>query len=123
MSEITVGAVRQFLHKYTREMVESDEDPASILDRYLEPTCEWHNDGRLLSRANLIAHAKPVRKHKPDSEIRIDDLVVAGTKFAVRYVLTAHHPKRGEIVIDIYMMGEVAEDGRMRRIDQITRTV
>jgi hypothetical protein len=123
MSEITEAAARRLLIDYTRDMALSDEDPAQIVDRSLTDDAIWVTDGTELTRDQLIAHAPPARKYVTAAEMRIDDLLVDGHRFAARCRLSADHRKLGHVVIEWILIGEVAEDGRVRRIDQLGRTL
>ncbi|MCF6467927.1 hypothetical protein FAF44_05850 [Nonomuraea sp. MG754425] len=82
----------------------------------------WMTDGTELTRAQLIAHAAPARKNVMSVQMRIDDLFVNGHEFGARCRLTTEHRKLGHLVIEWIMIGEVADDGRVRRIHQLGRT-
>lgn len=121
MSEITELAARRLLIDYTRDIALSDEDPAQIVDRALTDDAVWVADGAELTRDQLIAHAAPARKNVIATQVRIDDLLVDGHRFAARCQLSAEHRKLGHVVMDWILIGEVADDGRVRRIHQLGR--
>jgi SnoaL-like protein len=126
MSEITAVPGRDvaaYLTAYTREMGFGDEDPAVVLDRYHTADIEWVNDGVLLDRDRLIAHAHPARKNARDLRLDIHETLTAQDRVAARYTLYATGRKDRAVKMEIYMFGHLAPDGRLRRIDQITRTV
>ncbi|MEU8890635.1 hypothetical protein [Streptomyces sp. NPDC048442] len=122
MSEITEPAARRLLVDYTRDMALSDEDPARIVGRTLTDDAVWVTDGTELTCAQLIAHAAPARKNVTATHMRIDDLLVDGRRFAARCRLSAEHRKLGPLVSEWLLIGEVADDGRVRRIHQLGRT-
>ncbi|MET7358406.1 nuclear transport factor 2 family protein [Streptomyces sp. NPDC005562] len=122
MSEITEEAARRLLIDYTRDMALSDEDPAQIVGRTLTDDAVWVTDGTELTRDQLIAHAAPARKNVTASEMRVDDLLVDGHRFAARCCLSAEHRKLGHVVSEWLLIGEVAHDGRVRHIHQLGRT-
>ncbi|NBE56044.1 nuclear transport factor 2 family protein [Streptomyces boluensis] len=122
MSEITGSAARRLLIDYTRDMALSDEDPAQIVGRALTDDAVWITDGTTLTVDQLIAHAAPARKNVTASDMRIDELLVDGHRFAARGCLTAEHRKLGHFVSEWLLIGEVADDGRVRRIHQLGRT-
>ncbi|MFD4462579.1 hypothetical protein [Nocardia sp. NPDC058480] len=122
MSEITERAARRLVLDYTRDMALSDEDPAEIVNRTLTEDVIWQTDGSELDRAALIAHAAPSRKNVTAVDVRIDDLLVDGHRFAARCYLAAEHRKLGQVAIEWIMIGSVAADGRVRRIHQLART-
>ncbi|MGW5863805.1 nuclear transport factor 2 family protein [Streptomyces sp. NPDC055239] len=122
MSETTELAARRLLLDYTRDMALSDEDPAQIVGRTLTEDAVWVTDGTELTRDQLIAHAVPARKNVTASHMRMDDLLVDGRRFAARCRLSAEHRKLGHVVSEWLLIGEVADDGRVRRIHQLGRT-
>ncbi|WP_327393123.1 nuclear transport factor 2 family protein [Streptomyces sp. NBC_01186] len=122
MSDITEPAARRLLIDHTRDMALSDEDLAHIVDRTLTDDAVWVTDGTELTRGQLIAHAAPARKNVTAGHMRIDDLLVDGRRFAARCCLTAQHRKLGRVASEWLLIGEVAEDGRVRRIHQLGRT-
>ncbi|MCZ4101101.1 nuclear transport factor 2 family protein [Streptomyces sp. H39-C1] len=122
MSEITELAARRLLIDYTRDMALSDEEPERIVGRTLTDDAVWITDGTELTRDQLIAHATPARKNVTASDMRIDDLLIDGRRFAARCCLSAQHRKLGHAVIEWLLIGEVAEDGRIRRIHQLGHT-
>lgn len=111
-----------YLSAYVEEMTFGDEDPGVVLDRYHTPDIAWFNDGLRLDRERLIAHARPVRKNVTSGKVRVQEALRSGDRIAARYVLDAVTRGR-EISTEIYMFGELAPDGRLRRVDQITRTL
>ncbi|WP_328459704.1 nuclear transport factor 2 family protein [Streptomyces sp. NBC_00448] len=121
MSETTERAARRLLIDYTRDIALSDEDPALIVDRTLTGDAVWVTDGTELTREQLIAHAAPARKNVTATGMRIDELLVDGRRFAARCRLSAEHRKLGTVVMEWMLIGEVADDGRVRRIRQLGR--
>lgn len=111
-----------YLSAYTEEMAFTDEDPGVIVDRYHTPDIEWFTDGVRLDREKLVAHARPVRRNAASVRIDVHDVLVTGAKIAARYTLSATMRKGREVVTEIYMFAVLGPDGRIRRIDQITRT-
>lgn len=115
--------LRDYLTAYAREMAFGQEDAATVLERWHTPEIRWFNDGVLLDRERLIAHARPVRKNVLDCEVEVHDAIVADGRIAARYTLRASMRKGGVIATEIYMFGQLAGDGRISRVDQITRTL
>jgi hypothetical protein len=112
-----------YLTSYPEEMAFGEDEPASILDRYCTPDFEQYNDGLRLDRDRLIAHVRPVRKNATSVRTDVQEALVSGDRVAARYTLEATMRKGRVVVTEIYMFGQLAPDGRLRRIDQITRTV
>jgi hypothetical protein len=112
-----------YLCIYTDQMVVGDEEPAAVVDRYHTPDIEWISDGNRLDRARLIAHVAPVRRNACSASVDVHEVVVAGERLAARYTLRATLRRGREVEIDSYLFGTLAADGRLRRVDQITRTL
>ncbi|WP_232663848.1 nuclear transport factor 2 family protein [Pseudonocardia sp. TRM90224] len=111
-----------YLVSYPEEMAFSDDDPAEVLDRYHTPDLEWVNDGMLMDRPRLIAHARPVRKNARSVRIEVHDTVADGDRVAARFTVHAQMRKGAPLTIDVHFFGRLAPDGRLCHIDQITRT-
>lgn len=101
----------------------SEDDPESVLDRYCTSDFEHWNDGVRLDRARLVAHARPARRNATAVRVDVHDAIVAGDRVAARYTLRANMRKGRVVEFEIGMFGRLAPDGRLRRIDQITRTI
>jgi hypothetical protein len=112
-----------YLASYAREMAFGDSEAGAVLDRYHTPDIEYYSDGLRFDREKLIAHARPARKNAVSARIEVHDALVSGDRVAARYTLEAVTRKGPVVVIEIYMFGQLAPDGRLRRIDSITRTL
>ncbi|MEV5741957.1 nuclear transport factor 2 family protein [Microbispora rosea] len=118
-----------FLITYTRDMAVSDEEPDVILDRYFVPDFEYCNDGLVIDRQRMIDHVRPVRKNVDREAMTADDwsgveihqALVSGDQIAARWTLRTKLRKGKTFAAEIYMFGHLASDGRIRRIDQISK--
>jgi hypothetical protein len=111
-----------YLTRYPKELTFGDDDPAALMDRYHTPEFDMINDGVRLDRDRLLAHVRAGRKNALDIEIVVHDAVTEGDHVAARYTLTAVMRKRGVVTTDVFMFGRLARDGRLRRVEQLTRT-
>lgn len=112
-----------YLTRYPQEAGLSDEDPATVLDRYHTPDYELLNDGVLLDRERLLDHIRPVRRQATGLRVEVMRALVDGDQVAAHYRLVARMRKSGTIATEIFMFGELAADGRLRRVTQVTRTI
>ncbi|MEV0807226.1 nuclear transport factor 2 family protein [Micromonospora sp. NPDC050200] len=111
-----------YLRSYVQEMAFGEEEPAVVLDRYHTPDLVWHNDGLPLNRQRLIDHARPARRNATECRLDIHDTLTCGDRVAARYTL--HAVSRGRpVASDIHLFGQLAPDGRLRRVDTLTRTL
>ncbi|GAA2166058.1 nuclear transport factor 2 family protein [Actinomadura napierensis] len=129
MSIRSARDLTDFLADYTRDMAVSDEEPAAILDRYFVPDFEYCNDGLVIDRRRMIEHVGPVRKNidraataaAHQAGLEIHEAMVSGDRLAARYTLRTRMRKGKTFAAEIYMFGQLAPDGRIQRVDQITR--
>ncbi|MFJ4653213.1 hypothetical protein ACIP5Y_18275 [Nocardia sp. NPDC088792] len=68
-----------------------------------------------------MAHAKPSRKNVTHCQIDVTNAITSGEHVAARYTVTATMRTGSTIVTEVYMFGDLAPDGRLRRVDAITR--
>ena len=112
-----------YLRGYPAEITFGDEPVETVFDRYHRPDLVWVNDGLALDRERLLAHVRPARKRAIGVDVDVLDALTEGTRVAARYVLTARMRKGTTIATEIQMFGRLAIDGRLSRVDQITRTL
>ncbi|MBN6036469.1 nuclear transport factor 2 family protein [Amycolatopsis sp. 195334CR] len=110
-----------YLTSYPEEMAFGTESPETVFDRYHTPDIEYRNEGILLNRDRLIAHARPARKNATSCTVEVHDALVCGDRIAARYTLRATMRKGTKFASDIHMFGSVEPDGRIRRVTQIGR--
>ncbi|MFI6481575.1 nuclear transport factor 2 family protein [Nonomuraea sp. NPDC050663] len=112
-----------FLTRLPHELAFSEDDPASIIDRYYTPDVRYHNDGITLDRQRLIDHVGPARRTATRLEVEVHDTVVEGSMASARYTMTAVTRKDRVIRMEIYLFARYAADGRVERVDSITRPI
>lgn len=111
-----------YLKSYVQEIL-GEEDPGVVVDHYHTPDIEWHNDGICLDRDRLVAHALPARKNAVSCQVEVHDTLVVGNRVAARYTLHSTMRKGHRLSNEVYMFGELAPDGRLRRVRSTTRDV
>ncbi|MBB2746220.1 UNVERIFIED_ORG: hypothetical protein FHR35_006083 [Microbispora rosea subsp. rosea] len=112
-----------FLTRLPYELAFSREDPATIVDRYYTPDLEYRNDGIVLDRQRLIDHARPARRNARELEIEVHDTLIDDDRAAARYTMTVLARKDTTLQIEVHLFARFAPDGRVQRVDSITRTV
>ena len=115
--------VTTYLTQYPHEITFGTDDAGAIFDRYHTPNFVMCNDGIELDRESLLAHVRPARKRARDVRVEVHETVCAADRVAARYTLTADMATGNTITTEIYMFGQVSADGRLQRVDQITRDV
>ncbi|MGI5285389.1 nuclear transport factor 2 family protein [Nonomuraea polychroma] len=112
-----------FLTEMPHELGLGEEDAAAVIDRNYVPEIEYWNDGICLDRQRLIDHVKPARKNAAGLRIEVHDSLVGEDVAAARYTLHAVLRKGNTITTEICLFARYAPDGRVRRVDSITRTL
>ena len=110
-----------YLHAFVRELTFGDDDPADVIDRYHAPGFEQLNDGIVLDRTKLAAHAKPARKNVVACELDVHETLRDGERVAARYTLHADMRAGLRLSNEIFMIGTLAPDGRLSRIVSTSR--
>lgn len=110
-----------YLRSYVAEMAFGEEQIEVVVDRYHTPDIVWFSDGRPMDRDRLVAHAKPSRKNVIECRVDVADTIASDTHVAARCTITADMRTGRTIVTELYMFGNLAPDGRLRRVDAITR--
>lgn len=126
MSDLTEQRVRgltELLTAFTVDIVHSRDDAETVVDRYHTPDVVQFSDGRRFEREQLVAHVHPVRKNLVDFEIEVHDSVRDGDRVAARYTLHAEMRRGRRVRTEIHAFADFAEDGRLRRVHQLTRDV
>ncbi|MBM7494441.1 hypothetical protein JOD64_005663 [Micromonospora luteifusca] len=112
-----------YLMGYPVEVAFGEDDAAAVFDRYHTPDFVLYNDGIPLDREKLLAHVRPARRRAASVHTELHETLVSGDRVAAKYVLTAVMVKGAVITTEIYMFGQLARDGRLQRVDQLTRLV
>jgi hypothetical protein len=114
--------VRTFFDSFTREIV-AGGDAEAIVDRYYTADIEQVVDGVTLDRQRLIDHLRPVRRNLVAWEYDVHEEVRSGDRLAARFTIHAELRRGQTLSTEVYLFGEVAPDGRLRRTTQATRDV
>ncbi|MFI6816956.1 nuclear transport factor 2 family protein [Nonomuraea sp. NPDC050328] len=112
-----------YLTRLPYELAFSEDDPASIIDRYYTPTFQYRNDGITLDRQRLIDHTTPARKTTKHLDIQIHETLTDGPRAAARFTMTAHTRKDKVIKVEVHLFAEYAPDGRIAQANALTRTL
>ncbi|MFG1627906.1 nuclear transport factor 2 family protein [Kribbella sp. NPDC049227] len=123
MSELSAREfVADFFDSFTREVVARGDAEAAV-DRYYTPDVEQTADGVTLDRQRLVAHLRPIRKNLLTWEYDVHEAIRTADRLAARFTIHARLRQGRTISTEVYLFGELAPDGRMRRTTQATRDV
>lgn len=124
MTRVAVASAEDltaYLNTYPAEVAFGDDDAGEVLDRYHAPDFELVNDGIRLDRERLLAHVRPVRRNATSVRTEVHQALVCEDRVAAHYSLHATLRRGRAVHTEIYMFGQLARDGRICRIHQITR--
>lgn len=113
--------IADFFTSYSAEVIDGDEDPAVVVDRYHTPDIIQVADGHAMDRTKIVDHVSPLRKTKPSNRIEVHEALVDGDTIAARYTMHVQTRKKA-MTIEVCFFGRFAEDGRMRSANMLTRT-
>ena len=111
----------RYLTSYPQEIAFGPREPEEVFDHHHTADLVLVSDGLPLDREKLLAHARPARKRVDRLEVEVHDAVTSGDRVAARYTLTAVMRRGSVVATEICMFGRLADDGRLRRVDQFTR--
>jgi hypothetical protein len=127
MSKISAESAAEFVEgfydSFTQEVLAGGQEAAVVVDRYFTPDVVQVADGVVLDREKLIAHLRPVRKNLVAWRYEVHEAVRDEDKLAARFTIHAEMRKGRTISTEVYLFGELAPDGRIRRTTQATRDV
>jgi hypothetical protein len=112
-----------YLTRYPHELTFGQEDPAAVFDRYHTDDFVLRHDGVPLDRQRLLAHVAVGRRNASEIDVEVHDALTSVGHVAARYTLTAVMRKGKVIATEIHMFGRLTTDGRLHRVEQLSRDV
>ena len=112
-----------YLVRYPYEITFGVEDPGVVFDRYHSDVLVLSKDGVDLERDRLLAHVRAAHRRVEEVHVEVHQTLTAKPGVAARYTLTAVMRGGRVIATEIHMFGELAADGRLRRMSQLSRDV
>ncbi|MGW5754148.1 nuclear transport factor 2 family protein [Nocardia rhamnosiphila] len=116
----------QFVHDFFVEFTAAaltDADPAEVVDRFHTPDIEQISDGIRLNRDRLAAHLRPLRKNLREYRFDVHRAIADGRCIAAHLTIHARMRNGSVLATEVFQFGRYAPDGRLRRAEQITRTL
>ena len=93
---------------------------AATIDRYFTPDYRQYTDGEVVDRDGFAAHLAALRAVTAAGRIDVLEIVRQGNRIADRHEVTVTKRDGTTSRMEIYLFGEVAADGRLRRVDEIS---
>jgi predicted SnoaL-like aldol condensation-catalyzing enzyme len=102
---------------------ESSHPLEATIDRYFTPDYTQRTEGALSGRDGFVAHIRALRALAAGGSVKIIEAVREGDRIADRHEVTVTRRDGTTSRIEVYLFGELADDGRLRRVDEITRVL
>ena len=93
----------------------------ATIDRYFTPDYQQRTDGELTGRDGFAADIRALRMLAVSGSVRVCDVVAEGNRVADRHEVTVTRRDGATSRVEVYLFGEFSSDGRLRRVDEITR--
>jgi hypothetical protein len=95
----------------------------ATIDRYFAPDYQQRTDGELVDRDGFAAHIKVLRGLVAHGEVEVLEALRDGDRIADRHRISVTKRDGTVSQLEIYLFGELAADGRLRRVDEVSRVV
>lgn len=113
MSHTTMSAVLSDLY------VDHQMDLDQILDKHYAPDFRQRTNGTWIDRKGFAEHQAALRGRIVRAEVTVHEELVDGSAYAERHTVNAVNRDGEKLSIEVYVFGELAEDGRFRRIEEV----
>jgi hypothetical protein len=115
-----------FIETALAEVCFGDEDTHPLeatIDRYFTPDYQQRTDGELVGRDGFAAHIRALRGLAADGRVQVREAIGQGDRIADRHEVTVTRQDGTTTRLEVYLFGEFASDGRLRRVDEISRVI
>lgn len=101
----------------------ADREPyrSRTIDRYFAPDYRQYTDGEVVDRDGFTAHIAALQARTVAGRIEVLEIVRQGNRIADRHEVTVTKRDGTTSRLEIYLFGELAEDGRLRRVNEVSR--
>src|ERR1700753_3846705 len=93
---------------------------AATIDRYFAPDYRQYTDGEVVDRDGFAAHIAALRALTAAGRVEVLEIVRQGNRIADRHQVTVTRRDGRTSRMEIYLVGELAADGRLRRVHEIS---
>ena len=110
-------AIRTALHDLLNEQSTALDE---ALDRHFSPRYRQRTNGVWTDRVEFAAHIAHLRALVQSVTIEVLDELVDGRRYADRHVITVRKRDGKSTVQEVYLFGELDEEGRFLRVEETT---
>jgi hypothetical protein len=90
------------------------------IERHFLPTYSQRTDGICSDRSGFATHIAHLRSIIASVSIEVLDEFRDGTRYADRHIVDVAKTDGGRVTQEVYLFGELADDGRFAHIDETT---
>jgi len=95
----------------------------ATIDRYFTPDYQQRTDGEVVGRDGFAAHIRALRALAAGGSVTVLEALRDGNRVADRHQVTVTKRDGSTSQLEVYLFGELASDGRLRRVDEVSRIV
>jgi hypothetical protein len=95
----------------------------ATIDRYFSPGYQQRTDGETADRNAFAGHIRALRALAATGSVRVLEVIRQGHRIADRHEVTITKRDGTTTRIQVYLFGEFAADGRLRRVDEVSRVI
>jgi hypothetical protein len=93
----------------------------ATIDRYFTADYQQCTDGEIVDRAGFARHIAAVRAVAVSGQVTVREAVREGDRIADRHEVTVTKRDGSTSRVEVYLFGQFASDGRLRRVDEVSR--
>jgi hypothetical protein len=115
-----------FLATVLTEVCFGSEDSQPLeatIDCYFATDYWQRTDGHRLSRNEFVEHIRALRNKILRGQVEILEVVQQGRRIADRHLVTVTKHDGSVSRIEVHLFGELTDDRRLHRIEELTRVV
>jgi len=123
--DIEVDDTAQFIEGASADVCFGSDESSleATVDRYFTADYRQRTDGRVLDRREFVEHLRALRTKIVRGHVEVLEAVRQGHRIADRHLVTVTKRDGTVSQIEVYLFGQLASDGRLRRVDEVSRVV
>ena len=97
------------------------EDTEAAVRRYFTESYLQTTDGETSDFCQFVEHVSKLRSMIREGHIEVIDALQEGVRIAERHIVRATKNDGKEVLVEVFLFGILAADGRLERVWEITR--
>lgn len=95
----------------------------ATVDRYFSPDYQQRTDGELVDREGFVEHIRALRALVAEGQVEVLEVVLQRRRVADRHRVTVTKRDGTRSQLEVFLFGEFADDGRLCRVDEMSRVL